>query len=176
MTGHNKIKMTELVSLYKSLGFTDAETYIQSGNVIFENSENTLFDHIAEKIENGLKETFGHNVHVLVRSADDLKEIISCNPFTGITNFDSSKLAVIFLHKVPSEGQIDKVRNINFPPDMFYIKGKEIYIYCPNGFGRTKLYTNFFENKMKVTGTARNWNTIIAIFEMASQHKSDLTK
>ena len=72
-------------------------------------------------------------------------------------------MAVIFLHEEPSGIQLQKVENIDYPPDKFRIIGKEIFIYCPNGFGRTKLYTNFFEKKMGVTGTARNWKTITTI-------------
>jgi uncharacterized protein (DUF1697 family) len=77
-------------------------------------------------------------------------------------------MAVIFLHETPSEIQIEKVSNINYPPDKFQIIGSEIFIYCPNGFGKTKLYTNFFEKKMGVTGTARNWKTITTILHMTA--------
>jgi uncharacterized protein (DUF1697 family) len=76
-------------------------------------------------------------------------------------------MAIIFLHEKPSEEQILKVAGVDFPPDKFKIIGSEIHIYCPNGFGKTKIYTNFFEKKMKVTGTARNWKTITSIIELA---------
>ncbi len=74
--------------------------------------------------------------------------MFSSNPFLNEINFDPSKMAVMFLHDKPSEAQIQKVADIDYPPDKFKIVGSEIFIYCPNGFGRTKLYTNFFENKM----------------------------
>ena len=77
------------------------------------------------------------------------------------------KWLLFFLHEEPSDAQIQKVSGVSYPPDKFKITGTEIYIYCPNGFGRTKLYTNFFEQKMGVTGTARNWKTITAILQMA---------
>jgi len=93
--------------------------------------------------------------------------VISDNPFFDEMNFNPSRLAVIFLHEMPSGEQIEKVKNVDYPPDKFKIIGKEIFIYCPNGFGKTKLYTNFFENKMKVTGTARNWKTINNLLEIA---------
>jgi uncharacterized protein (DUF1697 family) len=59
------------------------------------------------------------------------------------------------------------MKGIDYPPDKFQISGNEIYIWCPDGFGKTKLYTNFFENKMKVKGTARNWKTITSLLEIA---------
>jgi uncharacterized protein (DUF1697 family) len=76
-------------------------------------------------------------------------------------------MAVIFLHEEATISQIRKVIDIEYPPDKFQIIGREIYIFCPNGFGKTKLYTNFFENKMGVTGTARNWKTITKLLEIA---------
>ena len=82
-------------------------------------------------------------------------------------------MAVIFLHEEVTEEQIQKVINIDYPPDKFKISGREIFIYCPNGFGRTKLYTNFFEKKMGVTGTARNWKTITTILQIAEKGSSD---
>lgn len=173
MAGHNKIRMTELAVLYKKIGFNDAETFIQSGNVIFSNSANLPLDQITAKIEDGISKQFGYDIPALVRTSNNLKEIISANPYAGEESFDTTKLAVIFLYKVPDESQIQKIRGVDYPPDKFMIKGKEIYIYCPNGFGKTKLYTNFFENRMKVTGTARNWNTLNTIFELALSKKYD---
>ena len=71
--------------------------------------------------------------------------------------------------KNPSETQIQKVINIDYPPDKFKIIGSEIFIYCPNGFGKTRLYTNFFEKKMRIKGTGRNWKTITTILNIAEK-------
>ena len=101
-----------------------------------------------------------------------MKKIISANPFLGEPGFDPSKMAVLFLEFKPSEEQILKVADIDYPPDKFQINGREIYVYCPNGFGKTKLYTNFFEAKMKVTGTARNWRTVNKLMEMADKKEA----
>ena len=78
-------------------------------------------------------------------------------------------MAVIFLHDDLTESQIQKVADVDYPPDKFKIIGNEIYTFCPNGFGKTKLYTNFFENKMKVKGTARNWKTITTLLNLAEK-------
>jgi uncharacterized protein (DUF1697 family) len=105
----------------------------------------------------------------MIRTNSELRDLFSSNPFLGETNFDPSKMAVIFLLDAPSQTQIQKVADINYPPDKFKIIGKEIFIYCPNGFGRTRLYTNFFEKKMGVIGTARNWKTITTILNIAEK-------
>ena len=167
MVGHNKIKMTDLVSLMKKTGFKDAETFIQSGNVIFSNPLGLTEEEITYKIEGAINKKYGYNVTAVVRSEKEIRDVIALNPFLSENNFDPAKMAVLFLTERPSPDQIFKVAKVDYPPDKFRISGPEVFIYCPNGFGRTKLYTNFFENKMKVVGTARNWNTINKILEIA---------
>jgi uncharacterized protein (DUF1697 family) len=169
MAGHNKIKMTDLSSLFKEIGFKDAETYIQSGNVVFNDPGNMSEAELTEKIEEAVRKRFKYNIPVINRNPEELRKILSLNPFTEEDNFNPEKLAVIFLYEKPSESQIEKVKGINYPPDKFIISGKEIYIYCPNGFGKSKIYTGFFENKMKATGTGRNWNTINALLKIAEK-------
>jgi uncharacterized protein (DUF1697 family) len=176
MAGHNKIKMTDLSSLYKKIGFKDAETFIQSGNVVFSNPENLSEADLTAKIEEAISKKFKYNIPVIIRTTEELREIISLNPFVNEENFNPEKLAVIFLYEKPSEAQIEKVKNVNFPPDKFMIAGKEIFIYCPNGFGKSKIYTGFFENKMKVSGTGRNWNTINALLKIAGGKGSEFKK
>jgi uncharacterized protein (DUF1697 family) len=164
MAGHNSIKMKDLTELFVSMGFSDAVTYIQSGNVIFSDANFRSHSEITAVIETAIYEKFGYNIPSMLRTRDELKEIILFNPYQNDENYDPSKAAVVLLHEPPDHNQINKVLNIEYPPDRFLIKGSEIFIYCPNGFGRTKLYTNFFENKMGVVGTSRNAKTITAIF------------
>lgn len=169
MTGHNKIKMTDLSSLFTGLGFTEVQTYIQSGNVVFVNRGKMQNHDIALLIEEAIHEKFGYDVPAMVRTGAEVSSVISSNPFCNEENFDPEKLAVIFLHERPTAEQVEKVRDADYPPDKFRIIGREIFIYCPNGFGRTRLYTNFFENRMKVKGTARNWKTINALLLLLNE-------
>jgi uncharacterized protein (DUF1697 family) len=174
MAGHNKIKMTDLSTLFKEIGFTDAETYIQSGNIIFNDPGRLSEAELTVKIEEAIRKEFKYNIPVINRTTKELRTIISHNPFAEEENFDPEKLAVIFLYEKPSESQIGKVKGINYPPDKFIVAGKEIYIYCPNGFGKSKIYTGFFENKMKTTGTGRNWKTINALIHIAEKMENIL--
>jgi len=167
MAGHNKIQATELSALYHKMGFKDVRTYIQSGNVIFSLDDKTDINRVGSDIESAILKKFNYNIPVLIRTISEINKVISDNPFFDEMNFDPSRLAVIFLHEMPSGEQVEKVKNVDYTPDKFKIVGKEIFIYCPNGFGKTKLYTNFFENRMKVTGTARNWKTINNLLEIA---------
>jgi uncharacterized protein (DUF1697 family) len=167
MTGHNSIKMTDLAALYNNLGLIKPETFIQSGNVIFSSDKEIPSVDLAAEIEKAIYSKYGYNVPAMLRTIPELKSIIISNPYLSEPDFDPAKMAVIFLHESPTDSQIQKVADVNYPPDKFKISGKEIFTFCPNGFGRTKIYTNFFENKMKVTGTARSWKTISTILELA---------
>jgi uncharacterized protein (DUF1697 family) len=158
--------MTELTDLLRKIGFADAETYIQSGNIVFTCPEANV-EEVSANIAKAIRSEFSHNITVITRTSDQLKEIISANPFLEEPGFDPSRMAVIFLESKPDEDKIQKMSGIDYSPDKFLINNSEIYIYCPNGFGKTKLYTNFFESKMKVKGTARNWRTVKKLFEIA---------
>lgn len=167
MTGHNSIKMTDLTALFVKLGFEDAKTYIQSGNVVFSYDAVLPVSELSKTIEKSILDRFNFNIPVMTRSTEQLLGLISSNPYIDEKDFNPSKMAVVFLQEKPSEAQTLKVAGVNFPPDRFKIIGTEIHVYCPNGFGKTKLYTNFFENKMGVIGTARNWKTVTALLNMA---------
>ena len=169
MTGHNSIKMTDLAALFSDHGFIRPETFIQSGNVIFSTEKELPAPEIAQVVETAIHDTFGYDVPVMLRTVSQIRNMLSSNPFLSEINFDPAKMAVIFLHDDLIESQIQKVADVDYPPDKFKIIGNEIYTFCPNGFGKTKLYTNFFENKMKVKGTARNWKTITTLLGMAEK-------
>jgi uncharacterized protein (DUF1697 family) len=175
MTGHNAIKMTRLAGLIRHIGYSNAETYIQSGNIVYTCHCRNIND-VSLIIRKAILSEFNYDIAVITRTSEDMKKIISGNPFLEEPGFDPSKMAILFLEHKPSDEQVMKVAGIDLPPDKFHINGSEIYVYCPNGFGKTKLYTNFFEAKMKVTGTARNWRTVNKLLEMAEKKNSSLEK
>jgi uncharacterized protein (DUF1697 family) len=170
MAGHNLIKMTELAKLFIDQGFGDAKTYIQSGNVIFSNDREESSSSLSEKLEKAILKKFNLPISVVTRKNSDLVKLIDSNPYLIEPDFDASRMAVMFINKTPLDSQIQKVAGLNFPPDKFKIIGNEIFIYCPNGFARTKLNTGFFERKMNVIGTARNWKTITTILNLTDKY------
>ncbi len=171
MTGHNSIKMTDLAALYSNLGFIQPCTFIQSGNVIFSADKNRPVTDIVLAIENAIHDKYVYNVPAMIRTVPEMNSIITSNPYLTEPDFDPAKMAVVFLHDTVTESQKEKVAQVDYPPDKFTIIGNEIFTFCPDGFGRTKIYTNFFEKKMKVTGTARNWKTITTLLELAAKRK-----
>ena len=168
VSGQKKILMADLKALYKKLGLEDVQTYIQSGNVIFDYAGGKSRLAIAEMIEQSIEKEYKFQVPVLVKAPDDLISTIKNNPFTQEAGVDPSRVAVTFLESQPtSENQI-KLEGVDYPPDRFIIDGLNIYIYCPISYGNSKLSNKFFERKLKVRATTRNWKTINKLFEMCS--------
>lgn len=166
VSGHNKIKMEELKKLYETLGFSNVQTYIQSGNVVFKSSD-TNISKLTGKIEKRIKRVFGFDVPVLIRTKNDFRKLIQNTPFI---KKDISKLHVTFLSDTPSQLPIDEIKKIKDELEEFFISDKEIYVFCPNGYGRTKLNNNFFEKKVGVSVTTRNWKTVNKLLEMTKEN------
>ena len=168
VTGHNMINMADLKKLYESVRLNNARTYVQSGNVLFESN---LKDDskISGMIESQIKKAFGFEVSVFIRSADDFKRIIDTNLFLNKKNIDTSKLYVSFWRGSPPADLLNTIEVPAGITDEFIIGEGEIFLYCPGGYGNTKLSNNFFERKLKIPATTRNWNTVNALYSLATK-------
>src|ERR1700676_2326577 len=166
--GHNKVSMGELRSLYESLGLQDAQTYVQSGNVVFRTKERNLAV-LAKRIAEAIERRFGFRVDVIVRTPSELRDVIARNPFAKRRAVDPGKLLVTFLANHPSAQARDQVLKINTDPEELHIDGREVYIYFPNGMGRSKLSWPTIGKKLGTTGTGRNWNSVTKLLEIAEQ-------
>ena len=166
VSGQKKIKMEELISLYAALGFQNVQTYIQSGNVVFQ-SQNPDAVELSRNIEAGIVEHFGYSVSVLIRLKSDLRRILEHNPFLRDRDEDITKLCVVFLAESPDQSALNEISTVKDPYDEFQVMGREIYLFCPGGFGRTKFSNNFFERKLKLSATSRNWKTVSKLYELA---------
>ena len=164
--GRKKMRMTDLKSVYESLHFSEVITYLQSGNVIFRHDSS---DHIMlqEQIENSIEHHFGFTVSVIVRNFFQFKGIISNNPFVKRKEA-INRLYISFLSGEPEEERLNNIMKLNFSPDEFIPVEREIYLFCPASYGKTKLSNNFFESKLKLTATSRNWKTVTELFRLAS--------
>jgi len=161
VSGQKKILMTDLKMLYEGLGFTDVQTYIQSGNVVFEYKE-TAPSKLQEKIFDKIKSHYGFEVPNLILTHTEIEEALNNNPFQGI-----EKPYFTFLSENPKQENIDALNSFSFDNEFFELMGKVIYSHYPNGVGRAKMTLNFFEKKLKVSATARNLNTTKKLLEMA---------
>ena len=168
VSGQKKIKMQDLHEQLKNLNFYNTRTYIQSGNIIFESEENNS-DKIKNSIENCIQDGFGFDIPVIIRTKGEFKEIIDRNPFMKRPQIKLDKLHVTFLSNIPELDKLSDLKNVNFLPDEFVISGKEVYIYCPDGYGKTKLNNTFFEKKLAQNATTRNWKTVNKLLEITNQ-------
>jgi len=168
VSGQKQIKMSELKSLFEEIGFQTVETYIQSGNVIFASKENSK-SKLGGKISSAIKSMYGFDVPVIVITPDEIEYVLKTNPFIKKKK-ETDKLYVIFLAIAPSDEGIKKLKTIDYSPEEYFIDGRYIYLFVPNGYGKAKLNNNFFENKLKVFGTTRNLKTIKALLELTEMH------
>ena len=165
--GQNTLKMERLRQLWSELGFKNVTTYVQSGNVVFEaeGSPSSWSSAIEQKLDGETRLP----VAVLVRTPAELKSIIVRNPFLKEKGVDRSRLHVTFLASAGGKDALKKLSAVNAGGDQFRFSGKEVYLYCPEGYGRTKLSNNALEKVFLVKATTRNWNTVNKLYEIASR-------
>jgi uncharacterized protein (DUF1697 family) len=163
--GQKQVRMAELKSLFESLGLENVRTYVQSGNVVFESAEEEAAK-LRESIEAQIQATFGFSVPVLIRTADDFQRVIESHPFQ---KEEPIRILVTFLAEHPDQSKLDDLGHYQDKVDQFAIGKQEIYLFCPGGYGRTKLSNTFFERKLGVIATTRNWKTVNTLYEMANK-------
>lgn len=160
--------MDALRKLYENIGFHSVTTYVQSGNVIFAGKDNEL-DEIAQTISRQIKMDFGFDVPVIVLSIDKLKEIIDRNPFVKDSNKDKTFLHVTFLSLKPDKYDFNAIEEKKQAREEIFIANNAVYLYCPNGYGKSKLNYSFLETRLKVSATTRNWKTTNELLKIAEQ-------
>jgi len=174
VSGQKKIVMADLRAMYQALGFVNVASYVQSGNVVFNSAESdpaALMDRIEAQIET----TFGFEVTVFLRDADDFRRIIDGNPFLARESVDEKRLYVTFLYRSPADDRISGLAVPAGSPDEFMVASDEVYLHCPDGYGTTKLSNTFFEKKLAVPATTRNWNSVNALYAMATRDQEGTT-
>jgi uncharacterized protein (DUF1697 family) len=159
---HNRVSMPELRSALGEAGYEDVETLVQSGNIVFTSSKKpaTLEREIA-KVVSGL----GVDCAVVVRTRDELAEAIERNPIPE--GVQTPKLfQVTFFSGEPTAEAVEKLVAQDFGDERFEVVGREAYAWHPNGIQKSKLARELGK-KLRDEGTARNWNTVTKLLELA---------
>jgi uncharacterized protein (DUF1697 family) len=165
--GKRIIKMDFLKLMYEDLGFEKVKTFIQSGNVLFKSGielktqiENLIYDKI-------IKET-GFDVDLQIIELEDYKRIIENNPFEK-ENRDIAFMHISFFKTKAQASDIEIItKNANYGEE-FAFSPEAIYLYLPQGYGRSKLTNSFFEKLFKVSVTTRNWKTSKELLRLAEE-------
>ena len=162
---HNKVSMADLRELFEALGHEDVATYVQSGNVVFKARGDAAS--ISSGIERRIARDLGLDVAVILRSKTQLARIAATNPFVRKER-EPTRLHVTFLANTPPRAAVRELSSGDFAPDALHVKGKEVYLHTPQGYGRTKLSGAFFEKRLGVVATTRNWRTVTRLAELTS--------
>lgn len=157
--GHNRLKMADLRATVESLGHTDVETYLQSGNVVFTAVRPS--SRLGEEISDRLRTTCGIDVRVLTRSGAEMASIVDANPYE---RDDPTKVVVTFL---PSDGQPPDLDLDSFAPEGLTVHGRQVYLDLPLGQGRSRL-TAALAKLDDGRSTSRNWRSVLALTEMSA--------
>jgi uncharacterized protein (DUF1697 family) len=156
----NKIAMPTLRELFADLGAEAVETYVQSGNVVFDGKLE------AGAIEARIKRDLGLDIVVLLRTSTELQKVVEESPFAKKVK-EPKQLHVTFLAERPKAARVQELDPERSPGDEFAVVGREVYLHTPNGYGVSKLSNAWFEQKLGVAGTSRNWNTVTTLAELA---------
>ncbi len=162
--GKNKLPMKDLVEIFTAAGCADVRTYIQSGNVLFRASPGSLAQ-LPNLIVTRITDRFGYRTPVILRTVEQLRDVISNNPFRKAGAPEDS-LHVMFLANAPSSRSVENLDPDRSPPDTFLVRGQEIYLQLPNGAGNSKLTNSYFDSKLSTTSTSRNWRTVTKLLEL----------
>lgn len=163
VSGQKKIPMAELRGILSKLGFVNVQTYIQSGNVVFQSSEIDEIK-IEERIQNEIQNHFGFIVPVLVKTSSEIQLILEKCPFS-----EEKKSTSYFtlLHAIPNEALVDVVSNETYVNEEFQIINSCVYFYSSEGYGKAKCNNNFFERKLKASATTRNFKTMTKLLSLS---------
>jgi uncharacterized protein (DUF1697 family) len=162
VSGHNMIKMPALKDLYEQIGFSNIKTYLQSGNVIF-NAKSSEKKQLEQQISLAIKTSLELNISVIVLTAEELQKIIEKNPFPK----DTANLYLTYLATPPATFDELIITDKALPGERVVFTPKVIYTYCAQGYGKTRIHTNFLESKLKVVATTRNWKTTNELLKLA---------
>lgn len=163
--GGQQVRMDELKALHKALGLKDVVTYIRSGNVIFTCDETDIAQ-LTKHIEDSFAQQFSFRVKVMLRTLAEMQAIITNNPFQKQVRAESKWVVVLFLTNCPGKTSLEDLQKAYVGPEELCLLGQELYTYYPNGIGRSKLTLPLIEKKLQTSGTGRNWNTILQLYEL----------
>jgi uncharacterized protein (DUF1697 family) len=157
--------MAELRAVVEELGYADVRTHLQSGNVLLDagvDSPKKVAGHVSAK----LSERFGFDIPVIVRTAEELADVVTADPLGGIAT-DATRCVVTFLDETPKARNVEKVSAEDFSPEQFAVLGREVYQWCPRGQQDSALVKALAKAGVTSAGTARNWRTVTRLAEMA---------
>jgi uncharacterized protein (DUF1697 family) len=163
---NNRVAMPQLRELLTSAGIDSVRTYLQSGNVVV--SSDAEPDVLAAECERRLADGFGLNISVIVRTRDELAEVVRRDPFGDVAE-NPKRYQVSFLSDELAPEVVAQLAALATDSERFATIGREAYAYHPEGVARSKLSTRLAGRSLGATATARNWTTVTSLLAMADE-------
>lgn len=163
--GKNSLPMKDLTSIFETLGVSKVKTYIQSGNVVFQDESKDISG-FSRKLATEIKARRGFEPHILVIEPSEVEMAMTNNPFRDAES-EPSSLHLGFLAIAPTNPDLKKLESLKKDSERFCLIGSIFYLYAPEGVGRSKLAASS-EKLLGVPMTDRNWNTVCKLKEMAT--------
>lgn len=164
--GHNAVAMSELRDLLTQLGFSDARSILQSGNLVFRCDARAGAD-LERMLEMEAEKRLGLRADFLIRSGEEWRKVVARNPFRKEAERDPGHLVVMFLKSAANAKDVKAVQATITGPEIVRGDGRHLYIVYPDGIGKSRLTNALLEKKLGIRGTARNWNTILKLAALA---------
>lgn len=164
VSGRNRLPAGDLANVFVAAGADRVRTYIQSGNVVFGSAQAP--SELVAFVEDRLARIVGTRIPVVMRTDEELATVVGGNPLAR-RGRDPKSLHVTFLADAPDRQRVTDLRRLDVGDEAFDVRGREVYLYCPNGYGRTKLTNAFVENSLRCEATTRNWRTVTTLLAMA---------
>lgn len=165
--GHRKVGMAWVRELMGELGYRDARTYLQSGNVVFTGPDRPPAE-VARELEEQLAATFGFEVSVVVRSREELADVVRANPLREVATAPSRHL-VIFLSADVNPERVADLDPAGFAPEAFHVRGREVFVWAPAGVHDSRVVRALSEKRLGGIATARNWRTVEKLLALADE-------
>lgn len=162
----NRISMPDLREALEAAGFEDVRTYVQSGNVVL--SIKASPTQVARKVEKQVADRFGLDIDVVVRTRDELADVVRRNPLGEVAT-EPKRYQVTFLARKPDRTLVRKLEAARIDPEEFVVSGREIYAWHPKGVARSRLWAQLADRRLGVTATARNWATVTKLLALADE-------
>ena len=171
--GNKRMKMKELVDCLEQLNYSNVQTYIQTGNIIFDSSKQDSVNQFEKEIENSILENFEFDVPNVVIKKEDYENIFNDNPFLSNEDEEKNKkeedLYLTFFCGNFDENLIDLEYTEEDKDNQYFIKNNCAYLYISKSYSKSKINNTFFEKKLKINATTRNWKTIKKMFQMTKK-------
>jgi uncharacterized protein (DUF1697 family) len=166
--GRNRLTMEALARLLEAAGGRGVRTYVQSGNAVF-SAGAAVARRVPAELARRLEEALGLQVPVVVRAAEELRELVRRNPFPQGAA-DPRRLHVAFLAEAPSPAAARALDPARSPPDAFAVRGREVYLWLPNGVAGTRLTNDYLDRTLGTVSTIRSWRTVLALEGLLDPH------